>query len=111
MSFQDVSRTSYWDGQIGSLGYILGTLEWGVHWDVLGANICRLGEFSSIPDTENTNEEEENSFVANSLLMLQQAQNNSISTKRTDSKSPDNKLDIELLIHLIRLFIAFGIHA
>ena len=83
----------------------------GRPWDVLGTNICRLGEFSSIPDTENTNEEEENSFVANCLLMLQQAQNNSISTKRTDSKSPDNKLDIELLIDLIRLFIAFGIHA
>ena len=33
-------------------------------------------EFSSSPDNENTNEEEENNFAANSLLMLQQAQNN-----------------------------------
>ena len=36
-------------------------------------------EFSGSPDNENTNEEE-NSFAANSFLMLQQAQNNSIST-------------------------------
>ena len=40
-------------------------------------------EFNGSPDNENTIEEEENSFVANSLLMLQQAQNNSISARQT----------------------------
>ena len=53
-------------------------------------------EFSCSPDNENTNEEEENSFVANSLLMLQQAQNNSISTRQTNSKFSEDELDIEL---------------
>ena len=51
---------------------------------------------SGSPDNENTNEEEENSFVANSLLMLQQAQNNSISTTQANRKSPEDELDIEL---------------
>ena len=52
-------------------------------------------EFSGSPDNENTNEEEENSFVANNLLMLQQAQNNSISSRQTNSKFPENELNIE----------------
>ena len=61
-------------------------------------------ELSGSLDNENTNEEEENSFVANSLLMLQQAQNNSISTTQTNSKSPEDELDIELFIDLVRQF-------
>ena len=68
-------------------------------------------EFSGSPDDENTNEEEENSFVANSLLMLQKAQNNSISTRQTNSKFPEDKLDIELFIDLVHHFQSFGIHA
>ena len=41
-------------------------------------------EFNGSPDNENTIEEEENSFVANSLLMLQQAQNTpSVQDKQT----------------------------
>ena len=61
-------------------------------------------EFSGSPDNENTNEEEENSFVANSLLMLQEAQNNSISTRQTNSNFPEDKLDTELFIDLVRHF-------
>ena len=61
-------------------------------------------EFSGNPDNENNNEEEENSFVANSLLMLQEAQNNSISSRQTNSKFPEDKLDIELFIGLVRQF-------
>ena len=50
-------------------------------------------EYSGSPDNENTIKEEENSFVASSLLMLQLAQNNSISTRQTNNKSPENELD------------------
>ena len=39
-------------------------------------------EFSSANKNEYTNEEEENSFVTNSLLMLQQAQNNQYKTRK-----------------------------
>ena len=53
-------------------------------------------EYSGSPDNENINEEEENSFVAGSLLMIQQAQNNSISTTQANRKSPEDELDIEL---------------
>ena len=49
-------------------------------------------------------EEEENSFVANSLLMLQQAQNNSISSRQTNSKFAEDELDTELFIDLVRQF-------
>ena len=61
-------------------------------------------EFSGSPDNEDTNQEKENSFVANSLLMLQQAQNNSISATQTNSKSPEDELDIELFIDLVCQF-------
>ena len=61
-------------------------------------------EFNGSPDNENTIEEEENSFVANSLLMLQQAQNNSISARQTNNKSSEDELDIELFIDLVRQF-------
>ena len=61
-------------------------------------------ELSGSLDNENTSEEEENGFVANSFLMLQQAQNNSISTTQTNSKSPEHELDIELFIDLVRQF-------
>ena len=61
-------------------------------------------EFNGSPDNENTIEEEENSFVANSLLMLQQAQNNSISARQTNNKSSEDELDIELFIDLLRQF-------
>ena len=43
-------------------------------------------EFSNSPDDENTNEEEENS------------------TKETNSKSPEDELDIELFVDLVRQF-------
>ena len=36
--------------------------------------------------------------------MLQQAQNNSISTRQTNSKFPDDELDIELFIDLVLQF-------
>ena len=52
------------------------------------AGIKQEVQFSGSPGNENTNEEEENSFVANSLLMLQQAQKNSISTRQINSKFP-----------------------
>ena len=61
-------------------------------------------EFNGSTDNENTIEEEENSFVANSLLMLQQAQNNSISARQTNNKSSEDELDIELFIDLVRQF-------
>ena len=61
-------------------------------------------EFNGGPDNDNTNEEEENSFVAYSLLMLQQAQNNSVSTRQINSKFPEDKLDIELFTGLVRQF-------
>ena len=43
-------------------------------------------EFSDSPDNENTNEEEENS------------------TKQTNNKSPEDELDIELFVDLVRQF-------
>ena len=43
-------------------------------------------EFSNSPDNENTNEEEENS------------------TKETNNKSPEDELDIELFVDLVRQF-------
>ena len=61
-------------------------------------------EFNGSPDNENTIEEEENSFVANSLLMLQHAQNNSISARQTNNKSSEDELDIELFFDLVRQF-------
>ena len=61
-------------------------------------------EFNGSLDNENTIGEEENSFVANSLLMLQHAQNNSISARQTNNKSSEDKLDIELFIDLVRHF-------
>ena len=36
--------------------------------------------------------------------MLQQAQSNSISTRQTNSKSPEDELDIELFIDLVRQY-------
>ena len=36
--------------------------------------------------------------------MLQQVQNNSISTGQTNSKFPEDELDIELFIDLVRQF-------
>ena len=36
--------------------------------------------------------------------MLQQAQNNSVSTRQTNSKFPKDELDIELFIVLVRQF-------
>ena len=36
--------------------------------------------------------------------MLQQAQNNSISSRQTNSKSPEDKLSTELFIGLVRQF-------
>ena len=60
-------------------------------------------EFNGSPDNENTIEEE-NSFVANSLLMLHQAQNNSISARQTNNKFSEDELDIELFIDLVRQF-------
>ena len=38
------------------------------------------------------------SLVTNSLLMLKQAQINSISTAQTNSKSPEDELDIERVL-------------
>ena len=62
-------------------------------------------EFSGSPDNENTNKEEENSFGTNSLLMLQQAQNNSISTRQqTNNKSPEDELGTELFIDVVCQF-------
>ena len=43
-------------------------------------------EFRGSPDSENTNEEEENS------------------TKQTNNKSPEDELDIELFVDLVRQF-------
>ena len=54
-------------------------------------------ELGGFPGNENTNEKEENSFVAYSLLMFQQAQNNSISTRQSNKKFPEYELDIELI--------------
>ena len=48
-------------------------------------------EFSSSPDNENTNEEEKNS------------------TKETNNRSPEDELDIELFVDLVRRFP--GTHA
>ena len=62
-------------------------------------------EFNGSPDNENTIEEEEKSFVTNSLLMLQQAQNNSISARQTNNKSSVEELDIKFFIDLVRQFL------
>ena len=60
---------------------------------------------SGSPGSENTNEEEEISFAAKSLLMLQQARNNLVSSRQTRSKFPEDQLDIELFIYLVYQFL------